>query len=229
MKNESSVTNKAIPDESPLLTSFSIIRNTRLLFAKNKNFAALDTFRLLFIINVHLGHAYTYTSSLGLIGLKRIFSEVLFKVYEDNRYVFVRNPIIIDALMTLRSVLQVLNSGAINFNLVFQWFSSFVWRSSKIRQIQGSFQLYRLHISALDPILRSYVRRNPILLYIPVDRWRPPLGQRGRLGDPCLWRAVQSFENGVFRSQLQKWSQRAEDYRQLEGNLCRDRLCRDVP
>ena len=91
-------------DSNELLTSFSIIRNTRRLFVKNNNFAALDTFRLLFIVIVHAGHAYTYTTSLGLIGLKRIFSEVMFKVYVDNKYVFVRNPIVIDALMTLRSV-----------------------------------------------------------------------------------------------------------------------------
>lgn len=93
---------KSLNDFNEVLTSFSIIRNTRLLFAKNTKYAALDTFRLLFIINVHMGHAYTYTTSLGLIALKKIFSEVMFKIYEDNEYIFVRNPLIIDALFTLR-------------------------------------------------------------------------------------------------------------------------------
>ncbi|CAG2173825.1 unnamed protein product [Oppiella nova] len=52
-----------------------------------------------------MGHAFTYTTSLGLIGLKRIFSEIMFKVYEDNEYIFVRNPLIIDALFTLSGLL----------------------------------------------------------------------------------------------------------------------------
>ncbi len=95
--------NQMYTKNNELLTSFSIIRNTRQLFAKNENFAVLDTFRLFFIIIVHMGHAYTYTTSLGLIALKKIFSEVMFKVYEDNEYIFVRNPLIIDALFTLRS------------------------------------------------------------------------------------------------------------------------------
>lgn len=100
--------NEKISEKSPeiknLFRSFSIIRNTRSLFAKNTKFAALDTFRLLIIINVHIGHLYSVTTTLGIISLKKVFSEIIYTIYEDNRYIFVRNPLIMDALFVLRFV-----------------------------------------------------------------------------------------------------------------------------
>jgi hypothetical protein len=85
-----------------LLLSFSLIRNTRSLFTANKRFEALDTIRLFLIINVHILHIFTFTTSLGAATLKNLHSEVLLKIYTDNRYVFARNSIIIDAFFTIR-------------------------------------------------------------------------------------------------------------------------------
>lgn len=85
-----------------LFTAFSIIRNTQSLCAKNTRFSSLDTIRLLLIINVHISHIYQFTTSYGLLTLKKIFSEVMHKIYEDNRYVFARTPLMVDALFTLR-------------------------------------------------------------------------------------------------------------------------------
>jgi hypothetical protein len=85
-----------------LLLSFSIIRNTRSLFASNKRFEALDTVRLLLIINVHIAHIYMYTATYGLVTLKKAIS-VTSKLLSDNRYIFVRNtPTIMDSFFTIR-------------------------------------------------------------------------------------------------------------------------------
>lgn len=84
------------------MLSFSIIKNTKSLFAPNTNFAALDTFRLLFILNVHIAHYYQYIATAGAITLKKGFAEVLQKAFTDNRYVFARSPLMVDALFTLR-------------------------------------------------------------------------------------------------------------------------------
>jgi len=93
---------KPSTNNNDLWLSFSIIKNTRSIFVKNTKFAALDTIRLLVIINVHILHLYALTTLMGVVSLKKIFSEVIFKVYEDNKYIFVRNPIILDILFTLR-------------------------------------------------------------------------------------------------------------------------------
>ncbi len=85
-----------------LLLSFSLIRNTRKLFETNKRFEALDTIRLFLIINVHIAHIYAFTTTLGIVTLKKIYSEILPKIYTDNRYIFARNTLIIDALFTIR-------------------------------------------------------------------------------------------------------------------------------
>ncbi len=85
-----------------LLTSFSILKNTKSLFAPNTRFAALDTIRLLLIINVHIAHAYGYTMFAGFLTLKKNFSEVLPKYFNDNTYFFIRSPLMIDSMFTLR-------------------------------------------------------------------------------------------------------------------------------
>jgi hypothetical protein len=86
-----------------LLLSFSLIRNTRKLFETNKRFEALDTIRLFLIINVHIAHIYVFTASVGLLTLKKNIS-VTAKIFNDNKYIFVKNTIIIDALFTIRFV-----------------------------------------------------------------------------------------------------------------------------
>ncbi len=85
-----------------LLLSFSLIRNTRSLFTTNKRFEALDTIRLFLIINVHIAHIYGFTASIGLVTLKKTITEITPKILNDNRYVFARNSIIVDALFTIR-------------------------------------------------------------------------------------------------------------------------------
>ncbi len=89
-------------DESHLMFSFSLIKNPRSLFAPNTKFAALDTLRLILIIHVHVTHFYNYASTIGAINLKKLLTEVFQKMFNDNRYVFGRNPLMIDALFTLR-------------------------------------------------------------------------------------------------------------------------------
>jgi peptidoglycan/LPS O-acetylase OafA/YrhL len=85
-----------------LLLSFSIIRNTRSLFASNKRFEALDTIRLFLIISVHIAHIYLFTATYGLVTLKKAILNTP-KIFFDNRYVFVRNtPTIMDSFFTIR-------------------------------------------------------------------------------------------------------------------------------
>ena len=84
------------------LLSFSLLKNMRKLLAKNERFGALDTIRLLMILHIHLGHIYQYASSIGLPALKRIFSDVMHKAFEDNSMVFARIPLPVDVLFTLR-------------------------------------------------------------------------------------------------------------------------------
>ncbi len=85
-----------------LLLSFSLMRNTRSLFATNNRFEALDTIRLFLIINVHIAHIYVFTASMGLLTIKKSITGIALKILNDNRYVFARNTIIIDALFTIR-------------------------------------------------------------------------------------------------------------------------------
>ena len=85
-----------------LFTSFSLIKNTKALFEKNKYFPALDTIRLLLILYVHLIHQYFIPVTRGIIGLKKLTREVLYKTMEDNRYVFLRNNQVLDGFITLR-------------------------------------------------------------------------------------------------------------------------------
>jgi hypothetical protein len=102
--------NFQIPENFPLiakgnnelLLSFSLIRNTRSLFTINKRFEALDTIRLFLIINVHITHIYGVSTFIGLLTLKKTITEITPKLFNDNRYVFARNTIILDALFTIR-------------------------------------------------------------------------------------------------------------------------------
>jgi hypothetical protein len=102
--------NFQIPEKFPLITkgnnelllSFSIIRNTRSLFASNKRFEALDTMKLFLIINVHIAHIYLITATFGLVTLKKT-NLVTPKIFFDNRYVFVRNTqTLMDSFFTIR-------------------------------------------------------------------------------------------------------------------------------
>jgi hypothetical protein len=93
-----------LSNENNLMLSFSLIKNTRSLFAPNTKFAALDTLRLILIIHVHVTHFYNYASTIGAINLKKLLTEVFQKMFNDSRYVFGRSPLMIDALFTLRLV-----------------------------------------------------------------------------------------------------------------------------
>ncbi len=93
---------KHLKETKDILTSFSIIKNTKSLFAENTRFAALDTLRLLLIINVHISHAYGFRIAAGSITLKKNFSEVFPKYFSDNIYFFIRSPLMLDSMFTLR-------------------------------------------------------------------------------------------------------------------------------
>ena len=84
------------------LLSFSFLKNTKKLLAKNERFSALDTIRLLMIINIHLGHIYQLGCSVGIMAFKKIFSDVYHKALEDNSMVFARSPLPVDVVFTLR-------------------------------------------------------------------------------------------------------------------------------
>ncbi|CAG2100017.1 unnamed protein product, partial [Medioppia subpectinata] len=95
--------------QEQLLTSFSLIRNTGVLFEKSTKFACLDTFRLLWIVNVHAAHMYQYAGSLGQLSFKKVLSDVMHKEFADNKYIFSRNDIILDGLFTLSGFLLSLS------------------------------------------------------------------------------------------------------------------------
>ena len=82
-----------------LWTSFSILRNTRLLFIKNSNFEALDTIRLFIILIMVLCHEYFFYIYIPLAH-KNV--QKLYEIYYDNRYSLLRNPLHTDILFTLR-------------------------------------------------------------------------------------------------------------------------------
>ncbi len=163
------------------MLSFSLIRNTRKLFETNKRFEALDTIRLFLIINVHIAHIYSFTTTLGMATLKKIYSEILPKVYNDNRYVFARNTLIIDALFTIR--FETISSW-IEKKILFKknWYNFFqrfyyVLRIiEKIRKNKGWFQLFPIFISSMDQIFCTIIRVNTILLFISALRRRSCLG-----------------------------------------------------
>jgi hypothetical protein len=92
------------------LLSFSLIRNTRLLFASNKRFEAIDTIRLFLLINVHISHIYWFTATFGLLTLKKTIS-FMPKLFSDNKYVFVRTPIVMDSFFTIRFDLIVFSKS----------------------------------------------------------------------------------------------------------------------
>ena len=92
-------TNK-LKDYKQLLISFSIVRNTRLLFIKTSKFEALDTIRFLLIFHGFLLHEYVLAIMI-IIPLKNIASTTNSILY-DNKYVFIRNMMSMDALFTLR-------------------------------------------------------------------------------------------------------------------------------
>lgn len=100
-----------------IFVSFSIFKNTRTLFAESsQRIAAIDTIRLLFIINVYVVHEYILPQMLSYIALNRISSSVAHKLLYDNRYFFVRNQQIIDGLFVMRQVFIIKN---LNINLHF--------------------------------------------------------------------------------------------------------------
>ena len=82
-----------------LWTSFSILRNTRLLFIENSNFEALDTIRLLLILHVVLSHEYNFFALIPE-ALKNV--DKLNEIYSEYKYASLRNPINNDILFTLR-------------------------------------------------------------------------------------------------------------------------------
>jgi hypothetical protein len=84
------------------MVSFSLITNTCSLFKKNTRFASLDTIRLLLIINVFIVHQYLFTSVIGLNTLKNFYKSVPIKLFNENKYFFVRSPQIVDAFLTMR-------------------------------------------------------------------------------------------------------------------------------
>ena len=86
-----------------IIHSFSLIKNTKLLFAEsNAKYAALDTIRLILILNAHLVHAYMLTFTLGVKTLKKVLTFALPRFFTYSRYILVKSPLMIDALFTLR-------------------------------------------------------------------------------------------------------------------------------
>jgi len=175
-----------------LLLSFSLIRNTRSLFTANKRFEALDTIRLLLIINVHIAHIYAFTASLGLLTIKKTITEITPKILNDNRYVFARNSIIIDALFTIRFVSIKFNKIE---NIFVNWFNFFLQRFyyvlriiEKIRQNKGWFQLFPIFTSSMDQILCAIIGLNTVLLFIPTLRRRTRLEFWAQMGYTRVWK-----------------------------------------
>jgi hypothetical protein len=119
------------------LTSFSIIENTKSLFAPNTRLAALDTIRLLLVIHVHIAHAYGFRLSAGTLTLKKIFSQFLPKVFNENIYFFIRTPLMVDFMFTLRFDLEKSFIGRkrefFQFHF-FQWFCTILWIIRKTYQ-----------------------------------------------------------------------------------------------
>ena len=97
-------------NKTKLLYSFSIIKSTETLFANTyEKWQALDSLRLLLIIYVYIAHIYLAITTLGLVTLKNVFTIVIPRMFSDPRYWFARNPLMIDALYIVRSVLRYNN------------------------------------------------------------------------------------------------------------------------
>jgi hypothetical protein len=98
------------------MVSFSLITNTHSLFKKNTRFASLDTIRLLLIINVFIVHLYLFTSVIGLNTLKNFYKSVPIKLFNENKYFFVRSPQIVDAFLTMRYKKKFFSLAKSGFN-----------------------------------------------------------------------------------------------------------------
>ena len=86
-----------------IIECFSLIKNVKSLLAEsNAKYSALDTIRLLLILNAHLVHAYLLTYTLGVGTLKKVITYALPRFFNYSRYILVKSPLMIDALFTLR-------------------------------------------------------------------------------------------------------------------------------
>lgn len=143
-----------------LLLSFSILRNTRSLFEPNTRFAALDTIRLLLIINVHIAHYYSFTTLLGVMSLRKIYSEIVPRIFSYKRYILIRTPLMVEALFTLRFVLvRIHRIERINFFPKFSGFLLSYGLLEKLEKNSGRFNfvslLFQRWLTFLIPMFGS--------------------------------------------------------------------------
>lgn len=87
-----------------VLTSFSIIRNTRHLFDHQsaKRYPQLDTMRLLLIIFFFVTNAYYYTLVFAPMIIKRFYVQGPLQFVSEKKYFFIRMYYLIDCFVVFR-------------------------------------------------------------------------------------------------------------------------------
>ena len=72
------------------------------MFNTTNKFPALDTLRLLLILNVQVVHIYLLSPSIGIMTFKKYLSVIEPKAFNNFRYFWAKSPLMIDALFALR-------------------------------------------------------------------------------------------------------------------------------
>ena len=90
-----------------VLTSFSIIRNTRHLFDNPgpNRYPQLDTMRLLLIIFFFITNVYYYTMLFAPMIIKRFYVQGPFQFISEKKYFFIRMYYLIDVFVVFRYLL----------------------------------------------------------------------------------------------------------------------------
>lgn len=79
------------PAKMQLLTTFSIIRNTRTLFDIDESrFPQIDTMRLLFVLYFFITNAYYYTLIFAPMIVKRFYVNGPMQFFSEKKYFFIR-------------------------------------------------------------------------------------------------------------------------------------------
>lgn len=117
---------------NPYYYTFSLVTNSRELFATNKRFASLDTIRLFVILHIYVFDLYNTMATIGIVTLKRTYATYPSRVLELDRYTTLRNTLFFDILFILRSVPNNKSLYNVLYNVMsFQWISFIEWHFRK--------------------------------------------------------------------------------------------------
>ena len=197
-----------------LLYSFSIIRNTETLFSNsNEKWHSLDTIRLLLIVYVFIAHMYIAATTLGLITMKTLFTKVIPRMFRDQRYWFARNPLMIDALYSIRFDSNIFKSFASILNIILN-FSGFLISYGLLRKLDKSRGRFNYIQFVFQQWLRFTILAFGSLLFIYVLRftgegpvWHYAIDYNSGCKDPWNLFRIAAFLNNFYQFRFETFHQ----------------------